>query len=70
MKYKFTMHSGDTTTLAIIENIKFEDGVLKATKVGEFDGFDLDTNEQVFKECLKREFIAGGGPYTLEEYFG
>ena len=57
------------TVLAIVENPEVKDGTLYATKVGIFDSWNW-AGEEVYKACIPVEFIAGGGPWTLEKYFG
>lgn len=68
-KYKFTMHTGNTTTIAIVSDPIFDNGVVKARMVGECNGFNVNGG-YAFKKCNPHEFIAGGGGYTLEEYNG
>ena len=70
-KYEFSMSTGsNSSTHAILENIAFfKNGVLRATKIASVDGFAED-GSFIYKSCIHREFIAGGGPYTLEEYLG
>ncbi len=66
MLYRFEMTTVRGTSYAIIKNPKFSNGVITATQVGELDGF-ADDGSLAFKKCDEREFIAGGGPYTLTE---
>lgn len=65
--YEFSQRVGNTTVFAIVTNLKFEDGVMTATKVGELDDI-LSTKDKVYCKCEPVKFIAGGGPYILEEY--
>ncbi len=66
--YEFSMTSGNTTTMAIVANPKFEGyGIMRATKVAYLDDISKD-GKYSYHECDPVEFIAAGGPYTLEEY--
>ena len=67
MRYLFTQCHGSSTTLVIVEDPKVVDGTLYATKIGQFSGWN-DEEEEVYKACSPVRFIAGGGPWTLEEY--
>ena len=65
--YEFSMTSGNTTMMAIVANPKFgEHGIMRATKVACFTSFTKEGN-RCYHECDPVEFIAAGGPYTLEE---
>lgn len=66
--YEFSMTSGNTTMMAIVANPRFgEHGIMRATKVACFDGL-TNRGKHCYRECDPVEFIAAGGPYTLEEY--
>ncbi len=69
--YEFYMSTaGNSSISAILEDIHiWENGVAKATKVAEAAGFNED-GSIIYRRCQPREFIAGGGPYTLQEYLG
>ena len=70
-KYEFHMStSGNSSINAILEDVTFfKNGVLRARKIASVDGFAED-GSFIYKSCIPREFIAGGGPYTLQEYLG
>ena len=67
MKFLFVMHSGTHTMLAILEDVRIEDGTVSATQIGQFDGWADDRTER-YVRCEPKQFIAGGGPWTLTEY--
>lgn len=69
MKYEFSMYQNNVTVHAIVINPTFENGVMKATKIGRFLRVSRD-GKSVYKECTPHEFIAGGAGYCLEEYKG
>lgn len=66
-KYEFIMHFGNIKIYAIIANPIFENGIVRATQVGEISGF-TGNQENIYVECEPKEFIAGGGPYYMVEY--
>ena len=66
MKYLFSQHSGNTTTLVIVENPRVENGTVYAKKVGRFAGWR--DQEEVYEACEPVGFIAGGGPWNMTEY--
>lgn len=66
MKYLFVQTSGNSTFMAILENILVKDGTVYATKVGQFSGW-VDS-EAVYEACEPVQFIAGGGPWHMSEY--
>ena len=55
--YKFTMRTPSATICAILTRVYIANGVVQAIKVGE------NENER----CEPIEFMAGGGPFILEE---
>ena len=69
MRYLFSQSSGNTTTIAIVENPDIKAGTVYAIQVGEFTGWN-DEGKAVYKACSPKNFIAGGGPWTLTEYTG
>lgn len=69
MRYVFSQPCGNSTMLAIVENVEIIDGIVYATKVGKFAGWN-DAKEHVYEACQPVEFIAGGGPWTLTGYKG
>ena len=58
-KYEFSMHSGNSTKLAILINPEFDNGIVRAIKIGNFVGYD-DNGKYVYQKCERQEFIAGG----------
>ena len=69
MRYLFTQSHVNTTTLLILANPTFKDGIVFATKVGVFAGLDENGN-QAFQACEPVKYIAGGGPWELTEFTG
>ena len=67
-RYVFEQHSGNVTTMAVVEKPFVKEGALYATKVGKFDSIDDDGNMK-FILCAAVEFMAGGN-WTLTEYTG
>ncbi len=68
-KYLFSQSSGNSTTRVIIENPVVKDGVVYATKIGKFVGWD-DERKEIYTTCTPVKFIAGGGPWNMTEYKG
>lgn len=68
-KYEFSMSSGNSTTYAILTSPEFDNGIVRATQVAVLNGFTED-GKLAYRKCEEKEFIAGGGPYTLVEYTG
>ena len=70
MDYVFEQRSGDTVLKLLVTNPQTTDGgVLHATKIAQFNGFD-NSCKPVFTTCEPCDFIAGGGPWTLTEFKG
>lgn len=69
MRYVFSQPCGNSTMLAIVENVEIIDGIVYATKVGKFAGWN-ESREYKYEACPPVKFISGGGPWTLTEYAG
>ena len=68
--YKLTMKISENSTLyVILEEPKVNNGYIEGTKVGKLHHIDIN-NEMVFEGTEELHFMAGGGPWTLEEYLG
>ena len=67
-KYEFSMYSGRSLINLILTEPKFENGTIRATQVARMNFTESGT--KTYQKCDEKEFIAGGGPYTLVEYTG
>ena len=66
--FKFSIETGDHSTLVVIlENPLVKDNYIEGMKVGELSHIDPN-GTLVFAGIEENKFIAGGGPWTLEEF--
>ena len=63
--YKFIMRTPSATICAILTHVHIENGVLHAIKIGKLG--NSKNGKTQYQECEPKEFIAGGGPYIMEE---
>ncbi|MBR2704339.1 MAG: hypothetical protein IKE91_02610 [Clostridia bacterium] len=69
-QYMLTMATSSNSTLyVILEEPQIKDGYVTGTKVGRLLNFDIN-GQPVFEGTEKIEFMAGGAPWTMEEYKG
>lgn len=65
--YEFKqVNDGNVTITALIIKPTFNNGILKAVKIGEPTFFDADGNVG-YKDCGQKEFFVAGN-YILEEF--
>ena len=68
--YKLSMKAAENSTLyVILEDPKINNGYVEGTKVGKLHHIDVN-GEMVFEGTEGLHFMAGGGPWALEEYLG
>ena len=67
MRYIFSQQQGNSTRFAILEDPEVREGTVYATKVGEVAGLTTE-RKVVFEACTPVKVIAGGGPWSMEEY--
>ena len=69
-RYIFALSTSPTSTLYIIlENPQIKDGYIEGKKVGRLHHLDIADNK-VFEATEGSHFMAGGAPWTLEEFNG
>lgn len=59
--------SSNSTLFVVLEDLEIKGDYVKGTKVGKLLNFDINGNP-VFAHTERTEFMAGGGPWTIEEY--
>lgn len=67
--FLFVQKSNNSTLYVILQDPAIKDGVVYGKKVGVFAGFDDENNDElIFRKCDPIDFMAGFGPWTMNEY--
>lgn len=69
MLYLFEIWHCDGMDKAILKDVKITDGIVRGTQVGVFEGYNTHGDgSPIYAPCDPREYIAGGGAFTLVEF--